>query len=232
MYTEPTFAFRDRADAGRKLAARLSKYQGTPSIVIGLPRGGVVVGYEIAKALRLELEVLVVRKIGHPENPELGIGALVEGGSPRLDTKVIRTLSIRPWELAQVLEREQEEAKRRVALYRQGRPFPDVRGRTVILVDDGIATGNTVRAAVADLRLRHPEKIVLAVAVAPPETLHDLRWAVDEVVCLSAPSDFAAVGQVYQKFEQVEDGTVLDLLHRVRAQATPHAAAPPGAAHA
>lgn len=224
MFADSTSVFRDRAEAGRKLGARLSKYRGTDSIVVALPRGGVVVGYEVAKTLGLPLEVYVVRKIGHPESPELGVGAIAEDGSTRLDTKVLQTLGLGVADLRPIIRREQQECARRAQLYRSGKPFPNVSGRTVILVDDGIATGNTIRAAVAALRTRRPGRVVLAVAVSPPETLHDLRWTVDEIVCLTAPADFAAVGQVYQSFEQVEDSTVLELLHRNHTATSPQVA--------
>lgn len=216
MFSLPDSVFQDRAEAGRKLAERLRHLKGSKALVVGLPRGGVVVAAEIARTLELDLEVLIVRKIGHPENPELGVGALVEGGTPRLDSKILKTLGLSARELEPTIEAERQEAERRARLYRGGRPFPDIRGRTVVLVDDGIATGNTVRAAVSALKTRGALRIILAVGVAPPETLHDLHWSVDEVVCLSAPQDFAAVGQAYRRFDQVEDEEVLKLLASTR----------------
>lgn len=207
------------------LAERLQSLRGSDALVVALPRGGVVVAYEIASRLGLELAVLIVRKIGAPENPELGVGALVEGGAPRLDARMIRSLGLTPNDLRPIIQQEEQEASRRAKLYRGGRPFPSVSHRKVVLVDDGIATGNTVRAAVAHLRNRGAEHIALAVGVAPPDTLHDLHWLVDEVVCLSIPGDFAAVGQAYRSFDQVTDDEVLELLGRLTPNA-PQTGAP------
>lgn len=206
--------FASREDAGRRLAKRLVAYRGAGALVLALPRGGVVVGAEIARELHLPMEALIVRKIGHPSNPEYGLGALVEGLPPSFDEDRLRRAGISEADLLPTLLDEQREVERRMRRYREGRPLGDVRGRVVILVDDGIATGVTVRAALRALRTRRPRRIVLAVGVAAPEALNALREEVDELVCLASPATFSAVGDSYRSFDPVADDTVVALLRR------------------
>lgn len=206
--------FEDRSDAGRKLATLLEGYRGTHGLVVALPRGGVVVAKEIARSLGLPLEVLVVRKIGHPENPEFGVGSLVEGAPIQLDHSTLRELGLSSQDLKATIAKEEREVNRRVRLYRGGAPFPDVRKRTVLLVDDGMATGNTAKAAVSAMRAMGAGRVVLAVAVASTSAAKELQARVDELVCFSISERFMAVGQFYRHFEQVEDVAVLEVLGR------------------
>ncbi|MCK6526908.1 phosphoribosyltransferase [Myxococcota bacterium] len=213
--------FRDREDAGRRLAALLSPRDIPDPMVLALPRGGVPVGFEVARALGAEMDVLVARKLGAPWEPELGIGAIAEGGGRYLDLGTIDTLGISDADIEEATAREEEELARRVRRYRGGLPPPDVRGRTVILVDDGIATGGTVRAAVRSLGELGAGRVVLAVPVAAPQTLARLLAEVDEVVCVYQPPELIAIGLWYQDFRQVTDEEVLDLLARVRRPSPP-----------
>jgi erythromycin esterase-like protein/predicted phosphoribosyltransferase len=214
----PDRLFRDRRDAGRALAALLDHYRGRPDVVVlGLPRGGVPVGYEVAAALGAPLDVFVVRKLGVPDRPELAMGA-VAGGVVVLNEDVVRGLRIPPDVIEQVVERESKELRRREAVYREGRPPVDVTGRTVILVDDGLATGASMRAAIQALRTRRPGRVVVAVPAAPEATCRELDALVDEVVCATTPSPFVAVGASYWEFNQTTDAEVVDLL---RAAASP-----------
>ncbi len=206
--------FEDREDAGRRLAQLLLPYRGTNALVLALPRGGVVVAAPIAERLGLPLDVLIVRKVGHPAQPEYGLGAVVEGLPPVLNADAMARAGISEADLTCTIRTEQREVERRARRYRGGRLLSDVRGRVVLLVDDGIATGGTVRSAIRALRQRRPRKIVLAVGVAPPETYASLREEVDELVCLSVPADFSAVGQFYRDFQPVSDDRVVGLLKR------------------
>ena len=206
--------FRDRAEAGRRLAEAVVALRPVDPVVLGLPRGGVVVAAPVATALGAPLDVLVVRKIGVPWQPELGAGALAEDGEPDLDPALLAKVGVTPADLAPVVARERDELARRVERYRGGRALPPVDGRTVVLVDDGLATGGTARAAVAALRRLGAGRVVLAVPVAAPDTLARLRPLVDDLVCLDAPARFAAVGQAYDDFRQTTDGEVLALLGR------------------
>jgi len=211
--------FRDRQDAGRQLGQRLLHLRDQHAVVLALPRGGVVVGFEIAAALDAPLDIVPVRKIGAPFQPEYGIGAIVDGEAPQvvLDDAVVAELGIPQPSLQHVIDREIVEIRRREQLYREGRPRPALTDRTLILVDDGIATGSSVRAALRALRRHKPRRLVLAVPVAAPQGLSALEPLADETVCLSTPFGFAAVGQFYDNFEQVEDAEVIDLLNRARA---------------
>lgn len=217
----PIRLFRDRADAGKQLAAALEGRSFERPIVLALPRGGVPVGYEIARALNAPLDVFLVRKLGAPGHEELGIGAVAPDGSTILNEAAIRMLGITPDQLAAVVARERAELQRRLERFRAGRPMPDLRDRTVILVDDGLATGVTALAAIRALRSQAPRRIVLAVPVCAQETAEALRSEVDELICLHQPQDFFAVGLWYRDFSQTLDEEVVDLLDRARAQIAP-----------
>jgi putative phosphoribosyl transferase len=208
--------FRDREDAGRRLAGRLIRYRDERPIVFALPRGGVPVGYEISRALGVPLEVFVARKLGAPGQPEFGIGAVAPGGVRILNEDVVRRLGIPDDYLARITDRETAEVQRRLRYFRGDRPEPDVRGRTVILVDDGLATGVTARAAVAALRRLQPRRLVLAAPVCASQTAELLGPEVDELVCLEAPSDLGAIGFWYRDFAQTSDEEVIELLESAR----------------
>ncbi len=212
--------YESRSDAGQRLAQALRAYRGRDVLVLALPRGGVEVGYEVAEALNAELDVLVVRKLGAPDNPELGVGAIASHGAHFIDENMIRRLNIHPGMLEEIKQREWMELERRQSAYRDALPPPHVEGRTVILVDDGIATGGTARVAIRAVRSLDPERIVLAVPVAPPETVELLGSEVDELVCLQTPSPFSAISLWYKQFRQTTDEQVVDLLRKRRAQAT------------
>ena len=205
----------DRSDAGRQLARALARQGGRSDIIVlGLPRGGVPVAYEIASALDAPLDVFVVRKIGLPGHEEFGIGAIASGGVRVVDQQVLRAYGVDDATLERITERERQELQRREQRYRDDRPFPDLRGRTVILVDDGLATGSTMRAAVAALREEAPREIVVAVPVGAAETCAALSSEVDDLVCLWTPEPFYAVGLWYENFDQTTDEEVHDLLER------------------
>jgi putative phosphoribosyl transferase len=207
--------FEDRHDAGRRLAVNLGQYAGRPDvIVLALPRGGVPVGYEVARALGVPLDVFLVRKLGVPGREELAMGALASGGVRVLNDDVVRELGIPQRWIDEVTADEAAELRRREAAYRDGRPAPDVRGKTVILVDDGLATGASMRAAVEALRQLGPARIVVAVPVAAAQTCKELRTEADEVVCAETPEPFYAVGSWYDDFSQTTDQEVRDLLAR------------------
>ena len=204
--------FEDREDAGRQLAERLLPYRDENPIVLALPRGGVPVGYEIARALKAPLDVFIARKLGAPGRRELGIGAVAQGGVRVLNEDTIRALGISEEYIEQVAAEETAEIERRLRLLRGDRPEPRVRGRTVILVDDGIATGVTAWAAIRALRRRAPRRLVLAVPVCAPQTAEAIRSEVDDLVCLKAPYNLMAIGFWYRDFEQVSDEEVIELL--------------------
>jgi putative phosphoribosyl transferase len=212
----PVTRFRDREDAGRRLAAELRAYAAEHPIIIALPRGGVPVGYEVARALDAPLDVWVVRKIGVPWHPELGIGAVAEGGYVHITPEVLRHIELSDDELSLATESKRREVEERVRRFRGDHPRPVLHGRTVIVVDDGIATGGTVRAAIQSIRAENPSKIVLAVPVAAPDTLGALASEVDHVVCLLTPSNLHAIGLWYEDFSQVPDVEVVRLLDRAR----------------
>lgn len=210
--------FRDRFHAGRRLAAALAPYVGRPNLlVLALPRGGVPVGYEVARALNAPLDIMLVRKLGVPGHEELAMGAIASGGIRVLSDDVVSAFRIPERVIATVAANEEEELDRRERAYRDDRPAPEIRGRTVILVDDGLATGSTMRAAAAALKAQHPEKLVVAVPVAPPETCAMLRKEVDDVVCAMAPEPFFAVGNWYDDFAQTTDQEVRELLRAAEA---------------
>jgi predicted phosphoribosyltransferase len=204
-------AFLDRRDAGQRLAERLVRFRGETPIVIALPRGGAPVGDEIARELEAPLDILVARKVGAPGNPELAIGAVAPGVT-HLEPDTIRALGVSPEYIRKAVALEQEELRRREFRFREGRPALPVSGRTVILVDDGLATGATAVAAIESLRRQAPRAIVLAVPVGAPEALQQIRKLVDEVVCLEAPHFFRAVGQAYLNFRPTTDREVHDII--------------------
>jgi putative phosphoribosyl transferase len=207
--------FRDRYHAGRRLAAALAPYAGRPNLlVLALPRGGVPVGYEVARALHAPLDIMLVRKLGVPGHEELAMGAIASGGVRVLSDEIIRMLGITDRVIATVAANEESELARRERAYRDNRPPPDVRGKTVILVDDGLATGSTMRAAAAALQTQHPERLVIAVPVAPQETCQSLLHDADDVVCATVPEPFFSVGNWYEDFSQTTDEEVRELLAR------------------
>ena len=207
--------FRDRSEAGELLAARLRDYEKRPeALVLALPRGGVPVGYEIARRLELPLDVFVVRKLGVPGQRELAMGAIASGGVRVLNEDVLRAMPYAATAVAEVTAQETREVERRERDYRDGRPAPELEQRVVILVDDGLATGATMLAGIAALRQKDPAKIVVAVPVCPPETLAEIERAADETVALYAPEWFRGVGQFYDDFAQLSDENVRDLLAR------------------
>ena len=221
--------FRDRTDAGRRLAARLTSFRSRDPVVLALPRGGVPVGLEIARALDAPLDVVLVRKIGVPFQPELALGAIVDGDPPELviDTHLKTMLDIPDAYVDEERQRQLVEIGRRRHVYLAGRPAAAVAGRTVIVVDDGIATGSTVRAALRAIRRRRPAHLVLAVPVAPPETIAALRDEVDEIVCLETPALFGAIGQFYADFRQLEDAEVIAALQARANETAPAEGTPP-----
>src|SRR5881296_3418146 len=207
--------FENRAEAGRQLAEKLDKYSGREDvIVLGLPRGGVPVANEVAKRLRAPLDVFIVRKLGVPGFEELAAGAIASGGVRVLNEDVVRAIPHADQAIEAVTARETTELERREEIYREGRPAPDLRDRIAILVDDGLATGATMRAAVKALRQSGAAKIVVAVPVGPPDTCHELEEQADETICLSMPEFFQAVGQYYEDFSQTSDEDVRELLAR------------------
>lgn len=204
--------FLDRQQAGRALAQRLVALELQDPMVLALPRGGVPVAAEVAAATDAPLDVFVVRKIGLPGQPEFGVGAVAEGAEPLFDDAVLSRLGLARQDLADAVAREREELARRVARYRGSRPLPETTGRTVVLVDDGLATGVTARAALQALRRTEPARLVLAVPVCAPDAALALARDADHVVCVLQPDAFGAVGAWYDRFEQITDPQVLELL--------------------
>lgn len=208
--------FADRADAGRQLATALQDYRGRNVLVLGLPRGGVPVAYQVAAALDAPLDVLVVRKLGVPYQPELAFGAIGEDGVRVLNDAVLRRTTLDAEDIAAVEVGQRTELQRRLDLYRGGRPGLDLAGRTVLIVDDGFATGATARAAALVARARGAATVVLAAPIGAAATVAALRDVADDVVCLGVPRDFAAVGQGYDDFAQTPDAQVCELLEAAR----------------
>ena len=211
--------FQDRRDAGRKLAQKLSaNAKGPNRLILALPRGGVPVAYEVALALNIPLDIFIVRKLGLPGREELAIGAIASGGVRVLNNDIIRMLSVPEEVINFVARRELQELQRQEKLYRGNRSFPEIRDRTVILIDDGLATGASMRAAVAGLRARHPARIVVAVPAAAAQTCDAFRSEVDEVVCAITPEPFYGVSRWYEDFAQVTDEEVRTLLEEANRQ--------------
>jgi len=209
--------FRDRTEAGRVLAHRLAAYANYPNaLVLALPRGGVPVAFEIAEALNLPLDIVVVRKLGLPGHEEFAMGAIASGGARVLNQDLIRQLSLSDEIIEQIVAREQRELERRERTYRGQRPVLDVRDRIIIIVDDGLATGSSMRAAIAALRQKQPAKLIVAVPVGARITCSELEAFADEVICLETPENFSAVGLWYGDFSQITDEEVIDLLERNR----------------
>jgi predicted phosphoribosyltransferase len=207
--------FRDRAEAGRLLAEQLRDYAGRDDVVVlALPRGGVPVGYEVAKALRAPLDAFVVRKLGVPGYEELAMGAIASGGLVVLNPEPIRALGISDEEIRRAAAKEERELRRREEVYRGGHDPPEVEGKTVIIVDDGLATGSTMRAAALAVRQLNPARVVVAVPVAAAETCDAFRDVVDDIVCHVTPRPFRAVGLWYDDFSQTSDEEVRELLER------------------
>jgi putative phosphoribosyl transferase len=204
--------FEDRVEAGRLLGVRLSIYQHDDPIILALPRGGVVVGYEVAHALNAPLDVVIARKLGVPGHEELAMGAIAPGSVCTLDNQTIQWAGITEKQIQAAITKETVEMNRRLHLYRGDRPLPEIRNRTAILVDDGLATGLTMQAAVQWIRHERPQRLIVAVPVGAPETCERLRREVDNLICLCMPPDFRAVGMWYRRFEQTTDQEVIDLL--------------------
>ena len=213
FFGDDTFLFEDRRDAGRQLSERLSELDlGDDILVLALPRGGVPVGYEVASALDAPLDIFVTRKIGAPGNPEFAIGAVASDGTLVLDENVIRGFGISDDYVETERKRQLDEVERRMAAYRGDRPRPEIRGRTIILVDDGVATGATVRASLQALRQSEPGRLILAVPIGPAQTIQELRSLADEVVVVATPEPFWAIGRFYRVFGQTSDEEVVQLL--------------------
>ncbi len=207
--------YRDRYDAGRRLAARLAHHAGDPNLlVLGLPRGGVPVAAEVANALGAPLDVYVVRKLGVPDQRELAMGAVGSGGVRLMNERVVRASDVAPEAIEEVIREEERELGRRERTLRGERPGPEVEGRTIVLVDDGIATGSTMRAAIAALQARGAGKVVVGVPVAASETCAELAEQVDEVVCVATPDPVRAISLWYEDFEQTTDAEVRELVER------------------
>jgi putative phosphoribosyl transferase len=206
--------FKNREEAGELLAQELIQFRKDPSaILLALPRGGVAVAYQLSLALHLALDVLITRKIGAPGNPEYALGAVSETGAVYWNREALLGLSLTERQLSAAVQAQQKEVTRRVALYRQGRPFPDLNDRTVILVDDGLATGATFFASVATARQGNPRRVIGAIPVGPRSTVEEARKLVDQLIVLRIPDPFYAVGNFYRDFEQVEDREVLQYLN-------------------
>ena len=208
--------FSDRVDAGKRLAAALTDFKGKNAVVLAIPRGGVVVAYEIANALNLPLDVIIPRKIGAPDNPELAIGAMTEDGTIIIDRRLVAYLGVNESYIEQESEKQKHEIERRLKIYRSKRTYPNLKGKDVIIVDDGIATGSTMKAALASVKNRGAKTVTVAVPVGPPDTIRELEKQADRVLCLYTPEYFAAIGQFYRDFEQTSDKEVTELLKQNR----------------
>lgn len=209
--------FVDRIEAGQALAKRLSHLAGVPNLIIlALPRGGLPIGFEVAKALQAPLNIFLVRKLGAPMHKEFAIGALAENGLRFINQQAVHQLGISETAIEQITAQEQQEIQRRTQLYRGNNPPPEIKGRTVVIVDDGLATGATMKVAIQALRNQHPQKIVVAVPVGAMDTCAELKQLADEFVCLATPVPFHAVGLWYQSFPQLSDADVISLLEQAK----------------
>ena len=206
---------KDRVEAGKRLASAV-KSVGKDAIILGVPRGGVVVGFEVAQALCVPLDIIVTKKIGAPENPELAIGAVAEDGTYILDEDILRQIYVPKEYIAEEVERQKQEIQRRLIRYRGDVPYPTLKNREVVVIDDGVATGSTLKAALRLLRGKGAKTVVVAVPVGPPETIRELRKLADRVVVLFTPEPFYAIGQFYVDFSQTSDKEVIELLRRNR----------------
>ncbi len=207
--------FRDRVDSGKQLAQKLLAYQDHPdAIVLGLPRGGVITAYEVAQALHLPLDIVVPRKIGAPLNPELAVGAVTQEGDVMWNEQLMKSLHLSPDELTDIIAREKKESARRLTAYRGGRKPLDLKDKVVILVDDGIATGATMRASIASVRARGAQKIVVATPVAPVDALKKIEKEADEIVCVLMPKIFLGISAFYDEFAQTSDEEVVALMQQ------------------
>jgi putative phosphoribosyl transferase len=217
--------FRNREEAGRILAEELTQYRNDPTaLILALPRGGVAVGYQLSLALHAPLDVFMTRKIGAPGNPEYAIGAVTETGSHHLNQEAINSFGLSRHELERLIQLQEKEIARRKDLYRQGRPLPQLTGRTVLLVDDGIATGSTFLASALAIRSLKPHRLVGAIPVGPPSTIREVRSHMDELVVLMTPDPFHAVGAFFSDFTQIQDRDViqyLNLAEEARLERTP-----------
>ncbi len=216
--------FTDRVDAGKRLASALKDFSGKNGIVLAIPRGGVVVGFEIARALNLPLDVIIPRKIGAPENPELAIGAVAEDGTAILDNQLIKYLGVSKEYVEIETKRQKHEIGRRLKLYRHDSSYPNLKGLDVIVVDDGIATGSTMKAALASVKNRGAASVTVAVPVGPPSTIEELEKTADRVVCLYTPEYFQAIGEFYSDFSQTPDEEVIMLLKENKEKAASNSA--------
>ncbi len=208
--------YKDRYDAGQQLAKKLKKYINENPIIIALPRGGVVIGYEVARILRASLDIIAPRKIGAPFQPEFGVGAIAPNGIRLLNYESINRLGIPIFEIERTIKKETIEMDRRTNLYRKDLPPFDVKEKTVILVDDGIATGVSTKAAILSIKSMNPKKIILAVPICPPEASAKFQNEVDDFICIHQPYDFYAVGAYYNNFEQTTDEEVIDLIRKAK----------------
>ncbi len=204
--------FLDRVEAGKRLSSELKSVVGRDAIVLAIPRGGVIVGNEVAKALDIPLDLIIPRKIGAPGNAELAIGAMTEDGTTILDQELVRVLQVSKQYVSEESERQRREIERRMKLYRGNAPYPVLANREVIIVDDGIATGSTMKAAISSVRRKGAKKIIVAVPVGPESTIKELEKQADKVICLFKPEPFYAIGQFYSNFDQTSDEEVKRLL--------------------
>jgi putative phosphoribosyl transferase len=203
--------FKNRVDAGRQLASALQSVSKS-AIVLAIPRGGLVVGFEVAKAFSVPLDIVITRKIGAPDNPELAIGAVAEDGTAILDDGLVRMLQVSKGYISEEVEKQKMEIKRRLLRYRGDMPYPILEDREVIVVDDGVATGSTLKVAIMSIRKKRAKTIIVAVPVGPLNTVNELKRIVDNLVCLQTPEPFYAIGEFYDDFEQTEDEEVIKLL--------------------
>lgn len=207
--------FKNRSEAGILLSKKLSKFRGSNAIVLGIPRGGVVLAYEIAKRLKLPLNIIMVRKISHPLSPEFGLGAIAEGNVQVFDKKTMKSFSISEKDLKGVLKEEKKELSRRIKVYRKSKHYPKLRGMNVILVDDGLATGVTAKAAIKAVRKDKPSRVIFATPVCSEDVCREIEVLVDNFICLDRVYELSAISLWYEEFYPVEDEEVIDLLKSI-----------------